>query len=152
MADPVHAPERNRCNCSSLRKASRRLSQFYDVYLAPSGLKSTQFAILSEIHRRRREPPTIGEMASALAMDASTVGQNLKPLERDGLVSIDAALDDRRRRNVRLTPQGEAAYAAAWPLWAEAQARFERRFGEGDAAELRALLVKIVSDESFVTE
>ena len=29
--------ERNRCNCTALRKASRRLSQFYDSALAPSG-------------------------------------------------------------------------------------------------------------------
>jgi DNA-binding MarR family transcriptional regulator len=150
MTDPVSLPERNRCNCSSLRKASRRLSQFYDVCLAASGLKSTQFAILSEINRRHNAP-TIGEMAGALAMDASTVGQNLRPLERDGLISIDAALDDRRRRNIRLTQKGGAAYAAAVPLWAEAQARFERQFGEADAAGLRALLAKIVSEETFAS-
>ncbi len=146
MATP--SPERNRCNCSSLRKASRRLSQFYDVCLAPCGLKSTQFAILSEINRREEEAPTIGEMAGALAMDASTVGQNLRPLERDGLISIDRAQDDRRRRNVRLTPQGEAVYAAARPLWSEAQARFEHQFGAQQAADLRALLAKVVDYET----
>ncbi len=33
------------CNCTALRKASRRISQLYDTALAPSGLKTTQRAI-----------------------------------------------------------------------------------------------------------
>ena len=40
------------CNCTAMRKASRRVSQMYDAALAPAGLKATQFAILSEIDRR----------------------------------------------------------------------------------------------------
>src|ERR1700710_1419289 len=43
--------EASRCNCGALRKASRRISQFYDLALAPCGLKSTQFAMLTEIDR-----------------------------------------------------------------------------------------------------
>jgi hypothetical protein len=44
----------SRCNCTALRKASRRISQLYDAVLAPSGLKTTQRAILAQI--RRSEP------------------------------------------------------------------------------------------------
>jgi DNA-binding MarR family transcriptional regulator len=147
----VRSPERGRCNCTSLRKASRRLSQLYDSHLAPCGLRSTQFSILSEISRRETEAPTIAELAGALAMDASTVGQNLKPLERDGLVSVDADHDDRRRRNVRLTRTGQRLFAEAVPLWARAQAQFEQSFGDEDAVELRALLLRIVSAEDLTT-
>ena len=89
---------RNRCNCAALRKASRRLSQLYDSALAPSGLKSTQFAMLAEIERRTDEPPTIRDLADALVMDQSTIGQNLRPLERDGLVSLQ--LNSRRTGGV----------------------------------------------------
>ena len=39
------------CNCTALRKASRRISQLYDTALAPSGLKTTQRAILAQIGR-----------------------------------------------------------------------------------------------------
>ena len=51
-----------RCHCTELRKASRRISQLYDTALAPSGLKTTQRAILAEIGRS--EPTTVGALAS----------------------------------------------------------------------------------------
>ena len=80
--------EPNSCNCAALRKASRRMSQFYDAALAPCGLKSTQFAVLAEIERRAEMPPTIRDLAERLVMDQSTIGQNLRPLEREGLIAL----------------------------------------------------------------
>lgn len=139
------APERGRCNCTALRKASRRLTQAYDAHLAPTGLKSTQFSILGEIGRSQGQSPSLRELAEALAMDASTLGQNLRPLERDEIVSIEADAEDRRRRCVKLTARGLSLLAAGRPLWAKAQAQFEAGFGEREAAELRALLAKISS-------
>jgi len=142
--------ERNRCNCAALRKASRRLSQFYDSALAPAGLKSTQFAILAEIERREDEPPTIRALAEALVIDQSTIGQNLRPLERDRLVSLEQDATDLRRRHVKLTSKGRSQIATARPLWAGAQARFEGSFGEQAAADLRAVLLEIARDPSLV--
>ena len=78
--------EPDRCNCTALRKASRRMSQFYDSTLVPSGLRSTQFAMLAELDRRADTPPTIRELSEALVMDQSTIGQNLRPLGREGLI------------------------------------------------------------------
>ncbi len=72
--------EPNRCNCTALRKASRRMSQFYDAALAPSGLRSTQFSILADLARRGDTPPTIRELSETLVLDQSTIGQNLRPL------------------------------------------------------------------------
>jgi DNA-binding MarR family transcriptional regulator len=140
---------RGGCNCAALRKASRRLSQFYDSALASSGLKSTQFAILVEIELRAGEPPTIGDLAEALVMDQSTVGQNLRPLERDGLISLQQDARDRRRRHVKLTKKGRQRYAAARPLWQDAQARFEKSFGEPESAALRATLLGIAGNPSL---
>jgi DNA-binding MarR family transcriptional regulator len=144
--------ERDTCNCASLRKASRRMSHFYDSALAPSGLKSTQFAIFSQIDRRAGEPPTIGDLADALVMDQSTVGQNLRPLERDGLISLEQDATDRRRRHVKLTRKGRLRFAAAQPLWRDAQARFENSFGKQEAAVLRAALLKISNDQSLTAD
>jgi DNA-binding MarR family transcriptional regulator len=141
--------ERGRCNCAALRKASRRVSQLYDAALAPSGLKSTQFAIFSEIELRASEPPTISDLATALVMDQSTVGQNLRPLERDGLISLKQDATDRRRRYVKLTRKGRVRFAAALSLWLGAQARFEHSFGEHEAATLRATLLNIARDQSL---
>jgi DNA-binding MarR family transcriptional regulator len=142
--------ERNRCNCVALRKASRRLSQFYDSALAPAGLKSTQFAILAEIERREDQAPTIRELAEALVMDQSTIGQNLRPLERDRLVSLEEDVTDRRRRHVKLTRKGLSQIASARPLWISAQSRFEDRFGERAAADLRVVLLEIARDPALV--
>jgi DNA-binding MarR family transcriptional regulator len=126
------------------------LSQFYDAALAPAGLKSTQFAILAEIDRRGDEPPTIRELADALVMDQSTIGQNLRPLERDRLVLLRQDETDRRRRHVELTKTGSSRMAAAQPLWFAAQSRFEANFGAQAAADLRVVLLAIARDPAFV--
>jgi DNA-binding MarR family transcriptional regulator len=152
MGSNLPRVERNRCNCSALRKASRRLSQLYDSALAPSGLKSTQFAIFAEIDRRISEPPTMRDLADALVMDQSTIGQNLRPLERDGLISLEQDATDRRRRHAKLTRKGRSRFAAAQPLWNAVQARFESSFGKQEAADLRAVLLKIARDQSLSGE
>jgi DNA-binding MarR family transcriptional regulator len=139
----------NRCNCAALRRASRRVSQFYDAALAATGLKSTQFAILLEIERRAEQPRTLRELADALVMDQSTIGQNLRPLERDGLVALEQDEVDRRRRHVKLTRKGRARIAAAQPLWHEAQTRFEDTFGSQQAADLRAVLLSIAGNPAL---
>jgi DNA-binding MarR family transcriptional regulator len=144
--------EPNRCNCSALRKASRRLSQLYDSAIAPSGLKSTQFAMLVEINRREGQPPTIRELAEALVMDQSTIGQNLRPLEREGLVSLEQDSADRRSRRVKLTRAGSSRLAAAKPLWNDVQAKFEAGFGKRAAADLRGVLLTIARDQSLAGE
>ena len=146
--DPVI--ETNGCNCTALRKASRRMSQFYDSSLAASGLRSTQYAILNEIGRRLDEPPTLRELAEALVMDQSTVSQNLRPLEREGLVALVQDEADRRRRNVTITEAGRSRREAARPLWRAAQTRFEEVFGLRQAKALRATLFAIARNPAFV--
>jgi DNA-binding MarR family transcriptional regulator len=143
------AIEANRCNCTALRKASRRISQFYDSALAPCGLRSTQFALLAEIARRADHPPTIRDLAEALVMDQSTIGQNMRPLQREGLISSAPDPADRRSRRVKLTRAGQSRIAAARPLWSAAQQQFEDDFGKRAAAELRNVLVSIAMDPRF---
>jgi hypothetical protein len=53
-----------RCQCTALRKATRRVTQLYDKVLTPSGLKATQRAILAEIGRARSA--NVGALAEAL--------------------------------------------------------------------------------------
>jgi DNA-binding MarR family transcriptional regulator len=141
MGSPV--VEKNRCNCAVLKKASRRLSQLYDAALAPAGLKSTQFAMLAEIEGRQEQAPTMRDLAGALVMDQSTIGQNLRPLQRDGLITLVLDKADRRRRLVKLTKHGRSRLATARPFWQAAQARFEGDFGMQEAAKLRATLLNI---------
>ncbi|WP_210253251.1 MarR family winged helix-turn-helix transcriptional regulator [Beijerinckia sp. L45] len=135
------------CNATAMRKASRRLSSMYDEALMPCGLKSTQHAILSELIRRRRHPPTMRELADALIMDRSGLGHNLRPLERSGFIDLRTSHEDRRRRHVVLTPVGICKFDEAKRLWSAAQRRFDRAFGKDKAADLRSTLLQIAKDE-----
>jgi DNA-binding MarR family transcriptional regulator len=138
------AIEGSRCNCTALRKATRRISQLYDSALAPSGIKTTQRAILAELGRS--EPTTVGKLASALVMDAGALAHTLKPLERDRLVAIEIDPDDRRNRLISLTRQGRAKLAETDVLWAKAQAGFDAGFGHVKSEGLREALQFLISD------
>jgi DNA-binding MarR family transcriptional regulator len=133
-----------RCNGTALRKAMRRVSQLYDEVLAPCGLRSTQRSLL--IHIARAEAPTMGELAVALVLDRSALAQNLKPLERDGLIEIQVDEEDRRSRRIKLTSLGKAKLAESTRLWQKAQHRFEHVFGEEKARALRKSLLVIASE------
>jgi DNA-binding MarR family transcriptional regulator len=135
------------CTCGSLRRASRRISQFYDTALAPLGIKSTQYSILSEVARGSVEGPvTMRELAISMVMDRSTLGHNLRPLERDDLLTLRSSNDDRRKRHVVLTKKGKSMLQRARRLWLRAEGRFETIFGKGPAAELRAVLLSIAAN------
>ena len=147
MADrkgTADAGKASRCNCTALRKATRRISQLYDDALAPSGLKTTQRAILAQLGRS--QPVTVGELAAALVMDAGALAHTLKPLERDRLLAIAIDPDDRRNRLISLTRQGRAKLAETDALWAKAQAGFEAGFGRVKSEALRDALQFLVSD------
>jgi DNA-binding MarR family transcriptional regulator len=138
-------PEPGRCNGTAMRKAMRRVSQIYDVALAPCGLRSTQRSLLVTI--ARAGTPSMGELAASLVLDRSALAHNLKPLEREGLIEVVADQHDRRSRLVALTQAGRKKLAQSLPLWKEAQRRFEDAFGEKKARELRATLDYIASQE-----
>lgn len=144
------AARHNACTCGSLRKASRRVSQFYDAALAPVGIKSTQYSILSEVGRGRPEGPvTMRELAAAMVMDRSTLGHNLKPLERDDLVIVRLSSDDRRKRYVELTAKGRSILQKSRRLWRLAEGHFEKIFGKKPAADLRAVLLSIAGNKEL---
>ena len=126
------------CNYAMLRRATRKLGQFYDDVQAPSGLKATQQGLLYQIHIGGE--PAMGAIAAALVMDLSALGHTLKPLIRDGFVETFTDPDDRRIKRVRLTQQGRIKLDEAMKLWQVAQQRFEDVVGKEKAERLRAVL------------
>jgi DNA-binding MarR family transcriptional regulator len=133
------------CNCLAIRSAARHVSQFYDQHLAPSGLRTTQFSILMKL--KRLGPLTINRLAQNIAMDRTTLGRNILPLERDGLIAIEPAPQDRRAKELHLTKAGEKRLQAATAGWSRAQDEFETIFGPTRAAELRSTLRAVVATE-----
>ena len=137
------APEE--CNCFTVRAAARHVSQSYDRFLAPTGLRMTQYSIL--VRLKRKGPLTINTLAEDMVMDRTTLGRNILPLQRDGLITIKSAASDRRAKELRLTKAGETRLQRAFEGWSQAQARFEAAFGEKRAAELRELLRAAAASE-----
>jgi DNA-binding MarR family transcriptional regulator len=129
------------CNCSAVRQASRYITQFYDRYLGQVGLRTSQYGILSKLSRG---PMSINALAAELIMDRTTLGRNVRPLERDGLISIETDPSDRRSKILQLTKAGERRFQQAQGVWAAAQKGFERAYGRKQAAELRERLRAIV--------
>jgi DNA-binding MarR family transcriptional regulator len=137
--DMLPLPEE--CNCLAVRQAARHITQFYDQHLASAGLRTTQFSILAKL--KRLGPMTINALADDLVMDRTTLGRNILPLEREGLVSIAPLRADRRSKEMRITDAGVERLMAARDGWREAQARFAAVFGEERAVGLRALLREV---------
>ena len=98
------------CNCLALRQAARHISQIYDSYLAPEGLRTTQYSILSKLNRLG--PLSINQLVSSMVMDRTSLGRAIRPLERDRLLVIGAG-EDGRTRSLRLTAIGEARLKVA---------------------------------------
>jgi DNA-binding MarR family transcriptional regulator len=144
----VGKKQKSLCNCTALRKATRRVSQLYDSALEPCGLRTTQRAILN--HIARSGTPPIGELAEALVMDRGALTHNLKPLERDRLVEIRVDPKDRRNRLVALTAAGRARLEESAALWQRAQDGFEAAFGVAKSASLRKALEYLVSEDFVV--
>ncbi len=89
------------CNNLALRKAARYLGATYDKALAPAGLRGTQFSILQRLSAQGEM--TITTLADVIAMDRTTMASNLKPLAREGLVTVETSAADRRARIVTIT-------------------------------------------------
>jgi DNA-binding MarR family transcriptional regulator len=138
-ADILQGPEE--CTCLAIRQAARHITQFYDQHLAPAGLRITQFSILAKL--RRLGPMTINALADELVMDRTTLGRNILPLVREGLLSAAPGRTDRRSRELRLTKAGVERLDAARKGWSQAQTRFATAFGKQRTVGLRALLRKV---------
>jgi len=138
------------CNCLAIRQAARHVTQFYDQVFAPVGLRATQFAILSRL--QRDGGMTINALAAVLVMDRTTLGRNILPLQRDGLIEVIAAAADRRRRELRLTAAGGALQRRASKRWAIAQERFHSVFGSERAGRLRDLLREVSASEFLAVD
>src|SRR5215813_1772709 len=98
------------CAAYQFRRTSRAVAKLYDAALAPSGLRSTQFAILTAI--AKLQPVSISRVAEILLIDATTMTRSLKLLEKDGLIEI-APRGERRQRLLTLTSKATKALALA---------------------------------------
>lgn len=140
-ADQVSEARVVGCTCFRVRRLARRVTQIYDRVLAPSGLRVTQFSLLSVLVRAGNKPGAmaIGALATALDMDRTTLSRNLKPLTDAKLVVLKQGQSDARQREASLTRSGLARYEDAKTLWRQAQNDINRTLGSAQVAALHEL-------------
>jgi DNA-binding MarR family transcriptional regulator len=100
--------------------------------LADEGLHLREFAALNIV--AARPGLTQHDLAAAAEIDASTLVATLDGLERRGLAERRILPEDRRKRAIHLTPEGEAALARGRAL---AQQLGDELFGVLSSAERR---------------
>ena len=125
------------CYCAVLRAAARKTTAIYDAALASTGVNLAQFSLLRKI--QRAAPVSLSELGRLAELDRSTIGRNIKVLQRMGLARVTPG-EDQREATVTLDEGGLVVLRDGAPLWDEAQRRIEARLGEGGPAQLSALL------------
>ena len=124
------------CACTNLKMAARSVGRLYDEALVPTGLNSSQYAILANIRRQGKVPKM--ELARLLMMDRTTLYRAVAVLEKRQLVASRRA-GSGREETLSLTPEGATLAVEAEVRWEVAQERFVRAFG-GDWPQLLGLL------------
>ncbi len=125
------------CTNLKLRELSRVVTRHYDAYVAPIGLKNSQYSLLS--HVVLLGPMRPGELAARMKLDASTLTRNLQPLIAAGWVVLGPG-DDARSRSVQATEAGRAKRAEAQKAWKQAQLALNARLGPERVAALHDLI------------
>ena len=121
------------CACFAVRRAARVITQHYDRHLRPTGLRATQFTLLTVL--ALEGPLPSGRVANLLGTERTTLTRNLRSLIARGFVKAEPG-EDRRVQRLAATPKGIAAARAALPQWRVAQRSISGHF---TASALRAL-------------
>jgi DNA-binding MarR family transcriptional regulator len=116
------------CACFNVRQAARAITSLYDEVLEPTGLKTTQFAILLTIHLDAGT--TMQSLATELGLDPSTMTRTLRPLLDERLVETRAGEGDRRKKQLAVTSLGRHRLGQCGLQWQKAQERLSERVGK----------------------
>ncbi|MHB8599199.1 MAG: MarR family winged helix-turn-helix transcriptional regulator [Ktedonobacteraceae bacterium] len=122
------------CLCLNVRKMARVLTHHYEASLQLSGLRTTQFSLLVAIALAQKVPLT--RLAEVIAMDRTTLARNLKPLERQHLITVETSTEDRRVRVIALTDEGRQKVNDALPRWKQAQTQMMSLLGPQQSQSL----------------
>jgi DNA-binding MarR family transcriptional regulator len=112
----------------------------------PTSLRSTQFSFLVELALRTGNPPALSELADAMVSDRSSVGHALRPLVRDGCVTLHRKEADRRAQDIMLTDRGRAKFREGVKLWQAAQDTVVSLYGRNWPDAFRSTVLQIAHD------
>lgn len=109
---------KNECICRVVRDAARSLTNAYDRALSPSGLRTTQFTLLSVL--ARQSSASVNQLSELLGIDQTTTTRNLGVLEDAGLV-VRVPHHDPRVKLMKLTSKGKQKREIAMTGWQKMQ-------------------------------
>jgi DNA-binding MarR family transcriptional regulator len=123
-----------------LRRTARAVTRLYDDALRPSGLRSTQFTILSVL--AHAGPTAQKDLAQTLMVDTTTLTRSLKLLRTPRWVTPVAA-EAARDLIWAITEHGIEKLAEAQPIWQSIQDTLVRRMGKREWQATRDRLIEI---------
>ena len=129
------------CACLKVRMAARAVTRAYDGTLRPVGLRATQLSVLVAV--AIDGAISIAALADFLGMDRTTLTRNLRPLQRQGLISVGPE-GWRRSRNLEITKKGRSRLHEALPLWERAQDALREKLGYHAWVDVRAGLERLI--------
>jgi len=125
------------CTNLKLRQLMRRVAAHYDAEVGKTGLKGTQYSLLSYVVKLGPVRPA--DLAAEMRISPSTLTRNLKPLVDAGWVETGPGADARSRL-VSVTPQGREKRQEAQRRWRVAQEGLNAVLGPRRVVELHAML------------
>jgi len=93
------------CLCFQVGRAARKMSKITREKVAPYGLTTTQFFLLTALYEE--DGIFISVLARKVALDKATLTGMLDRLERDGLTERRADPEDRRAIRIHLKEKAE---------------------------------------------
>jgi DNA-binding MarR family transcriptional regulator len=125
------------CTNLKLRQLMRRVAAHYDAEVGKSGLKGTQYSLLSYVLKLGPVRPV--DLAAEMGISPSTLTRNLRPLVDAGLVEVLPGADDRSRL-VGVTAAGREKRQEAQRRWRAAQEGINGMLGVRRVVQLHALI------------
>ena len=121
--------------------AARVVTRTHDGALRPVGLRATQLSVLVAV--AIDGAISIAALADFLGMDRTTLTRNLRPLQKQGLISVGPE-GWRRSRNLEITKKGRSRLRQALPLWERAQDALKEKLGDQAWVDVRAGLDRLI--------
>jgi DNA-binding MarR family transcriptional regulator len=115
----------------------RRVAQHYDAEVGKTGLKGTQYSLLSYV--AKLGPIRPADLALEMKIDASTLSRNLRPLIDAGWIAMGPGADGRSRL-VSVTHEGREKRQEAQRRWRVAQESINDIVGNRRVVQLHGLI------------
>jgi DNA-binding MarR family transcriptional regulator len=125
------------CTNLKLRQLMRRITRHYDAEVGKTGLKGTQYSLLSYVVKLGPIRP--GDLAREMKIGASTLTRNMRPLIDAGWLDLGPGPDGRSRL-LSATDAGRDKRHEAQRRWRVAQESLNHVLGARRVVELHAMI------------